>query len=166
MGDAKSLKGSKRGWRRVKKKIEDILRKKEGELFEKRETSENREDRERRSLSKVTWFFLSFCHYHCLLSFLPITWDTFVDFAMLSHHELCWFWLDHMYFVVDTSSVLFGVIRIWLIFVSFSVCGIYSIDFFYSILRPPYSFKPMDWNLKCGSYWVHFVSNFGALFFQ
>ena len=94
------------------KKLETTWERKRGELFERRGTSENKEDREMRSSGKVTWFFLSFCHYHYLLSFLPAIWATFVDFAILGHYELCWFWLDHMYFVVDTSSVLFGVVRL------------------------------------------------------
>ena len=77
----------------------------------------NRENREMASSGKVTLFFLSFRYYRCLLSFLPTTWATFVVFVMLGHLELCWFWLDYTFVVVDTSFVLFGMVRFnWSLF--------------------------------------------------
>ena len=105
------------------------------------------------SSGKVTLFFLSFRYYRCLLSFLPTTWATFVVFVMLGHLELCWFWLDYTFVVVDTSFVLFGMVKIQLISILFSLCGICSIDFFYSTSSPFYSFKPMGWNMKRGFCW-------------
>ena len=83
---------------------------------------------------------------------------------MLDHLELCWLWLDYM-FVVDTSSVLFGIVGIQLISILFSLCGICSIDLFDSTSSPLYMFKPMDWNMKCDFCWFILFPPFMLYFF-
>ena len=134
----------------------------ESGVLEGRKTEKVEKEHHRVRLFCFSWVFVIIIAF---LYFLPTTWVIFVDFVMLNHLELCWLWPDYMFVVVDTSSVLFGFVRIQLISILFSLCGICSIDLFYSTSSPPYMFKPMDWNMKCDFCWFILFPPFMLYFF-